>query len=304
MQTWTDALFYIAFLGQIFVISYYFPEKILGRMRYVLETYPPSKYPKLYPKPHEDYERAHRTFKRVNRFIIALGFVVMLALLFVVDHSGFADDGYISEAWPMAYGVIQFVPLLLLELSEFKQLKLMRQANTATTRTAELRRRQVVDFVSPAIVALTLLFYFSAILIDLYVHDFVVSWDHDTTQRAIVLTATNLFFVALGAWMLYGRKQNPHQAPEDRVRHIGACLQSFFYASMVLSIFFMIQAVDDVYDLSFLDATLISLYLQIIAVVSIGHLLRSQPLEDMNFDVYRNTAEPIANGSVEQASMT
>ena len=154
MLTWVDSLFYIAFLGQIFLISYYFPEKILGRMRYVLETYPPSKYPKLYPKPVEYYRIGQWAFKVINRFIILLGFLILLAMLFVVDHGSFADDGFISEAWPAAYGMIQFLPLMLLEFSEFSQFKLMRKANAATTRKAELRRRRLFGVVSPSLLGL------------------------------------------------------------------------------------------------------------------------------------------------------
>ena len=32
-MTWDNILFYCVFIGQIFLISYYFPEKVLGRMR-------------------------------------------------------------------------------------------------------------------------------------------------------------------------------------------------------------------------------------------------------------------------------
>lgn len=119
MLTWTDSLFYIAFLGQIYLISYYYPEKILGRMKYVLDTYPPASYPKLYSKPVEYYQIGQWKFKMVNRFIVLLGFAIILATLFVVDHNSFADDGFVSQAWPAVYGMIQFLPLMALEFSEF-----------------------------------------------------------------------------------------------------------------------------------------------------------------------------------------
>ena len=100
MVTWPNMLFYIVFLSQIFLISYYFPAKLLVRMRSVLETYPPSEYPKLYVKPIEYYKIGQGAFKLVNRFIFLLGFVILLLIVFVVDQSTFADDGYVSEAWP------------------------------------------------------------------------------------------------------------------------------------------------------------------------------------------------------------
>ena len=50
-------LFHIVFLCQILLISLYYPARILARMRYVLDTYPPSTHPRLYPRPIEHYEK-------------------------------------------------------------------------------------------------------------------------------------------------------------------------------------------------------------------------------------------------------
>ncbi len=112
-----DSLFYIAFLGQIFLISWYFPEKILRRMRYVLETYPPEQYPKLYPQSIERYRIGQAVFRAANRIVVVIGLGILLLVMFVIDHSTFADDGYISEFWPMLLGLIQFVPLVSLVIS-------------------------------------------------------------------------------------------------------------------------------------------------------------------------------------------
>ena len=62
---------------------------------------------------------------------------------------------------------------------------------------------------------------------------------------------------------------------------------------MALSIFLMTAAADDVFNLDFLDATLMSLYFQVIVFLSVGHVLRSLRIEDIDFDVYRSdTAAP------------
>ena len=97
MLTWNNSLFYIAFLGQIFVISWYFPRKLLERMQKVLAVYPPEQYPKLYPQAIEKYLVGQLLFKYANGIIVLVGFVILLAVMFVIDHSTFADDGYISE---------------------------------------------------------------------------------------------------------------------------------------------------------------------------------------------------------------
>ena len=286
MMAWENFLFYFIFLGQIFLISFYFPKKLLARMKYVVETYPPSEYPRLYPKPIEYYKIGHWAFKLINRVIFILGFIILFAVVFVVDHASFAEDGFISEAWPAAYGMIQFLPLLLLEFSEFSQFKLMRQANLATTRKAELRRRRLLDFVSPTVLGLAVLLYFSTVLFDLYVAEFDFHWGQ--WAQVMVLTGTNLCFIAVGAWNLYGRKLNPHQAPGDRARQIAVQLNSLLYCSMALSVFLMTIAAVNVFDLDFLSATLMSLYFQVFVFLSIGHVLRGLKLEDIDFEVYKS----------------
>jgi len=282
-----NILFYVVFLSQIYLLSYYFPKKILGRMKSVLEKYPPSQYPKLYPRPIEYYKKGQWGFELVSRLILLLGFVILFLIIFVVDHASFADDGYISEAWPAAYGLIQFLPIMLLEFLEFSQFRLMRKANMATTRKAELHRRRFGDFVAPGLLGLAVFLYLTAIIYDLYVHDFVFQWGHDTIQRAMVLTLTNIFLAAFGAWHLYGRKLDPHQAFGDRAKLITANLKALLYASMAMSIYFMTAAADDVYDLDFLDASLLSLYFQVVAFVTLGHVLRSVQIGDIDFEVYR-----------------
>lgn len=167
-MTWSDYLFYLAFLSQIFVLSWWLPGRLLTHMRHVF------------------------------------------AVMFWVDHSTFADDGYISEAWPAAYGVLQFLPLMLLEISEFGHLKLMCKASVVTKRVADLQRRQLTDLVWPALLASALLAFAGAVVFDLYVHGFAVGWGHDTVQRAVVMFVTNALLAVVGAWHLYARKLDPH----------------------------------------------------------------------------------------------
>ena len=287
-MAWSNNLFYIAFLSQIFLMSYYFPNKLLARMRNVLTTYPPETYPKLYPRPIEHYKMAHLAYKYVSRFILLLGLFILFAVMFLVDHSTFADDGFISEMWPAAYGMIQFLPLMAVEFSEFSHFKQMRKANSKSKRTADLRRRGLTDLVSPPLLGMAVLLFTGAILFDLYVHDFAVSWGHDTIQRALVMAATNGLLAMVGAWTLHGRKLDPHQSAEDRIQRISVNLKSFVFVSMALSVFIAITAADDVYNLDAVDALIMSVYFQAIALLSLGYTLRNLKLDEIDFDVYKN----------------
>lgn len=284
---WSYTLFYIVFISQILLLSWYLPKKLLARMQHVLETYPPAMYPKLYPKPVEHYRMAHLLFKYVNRFIMLLGYLILLALMFWVDHSTFADDGFISEAWPAAYGMLQFLPLIAVELSEFSNLREMRQANTASRRVASLQRRGLTNLLSPALFGAAVLLFIGAIVFDLYVNDFAVTWGHDSVQRAIVMSVTNGLLAAVGLWSLYGRKQDPHQSTEDRAHNIAVNLKSLLFVSMALSVFNMMSAADNLVEMKALEAVLVSIYFQAIALLSLGYVLKNVKTEDLNFDVYK-----------------
>ena len=286
-MAWSNNIFYIVFIGQIFLLSYYFPKQLLARMRHVLASYPPETYPKLYTRPVEHYKRAHRGFKFLSVAILLLGVLILFAVMFWVDHKTFADHGFISVAWPAAYGMLQFIPLMIVEFSELSHMKQMRTANSTTTRTADLRRRGLTDLVSPILIATAVLAYAGAILFDLYAHDFAVSWGHDTVQRAVVMTVTNGMLVIIGAWNLYGRKLNPHQSADDRIQIISVNLKSLFLISTVLSAFIAVSAADDIYNLDAFDAVIMSVYFQIIALFSIGYSLHNIKPEEIDFDVYK-----------------
>ncbi len=289
-MTWSNNLFYIAFLSQIFLMSYYYPNKMLQRMQHVVKTYPPEAYPKLYTGPIEHYKMAHAVFKYINRFVLLLGLVILFAVMFWVDHSTFADHGFISVAWPAAYGLIQFLPMLAVEFSEFSQLKQMRAANSATKRTADLRRRSLTAQVSPALLGAALFLFVGAIVFDLYIHDFDVTWGHDSVQRALVLFGTNFLMALIGAWNLYGQKLDPHQSTEDRIQRISVSLKSLLFVSMALSVFIAVTAADDIFDLAFIEAVIMSVYFQAIAVLSLGYSLQNIKLDEIDFDVYKNGA--------------
>jgi len=284
-MTWTDLLFYCTFVSQIFLISYYFPEKILRRMSRVMVDYPPEEYPKLYPRAIEYYKIGHRAFAILSRLIFGLGFVILFAI-YKFDQGTVSEDGFISEAWPAAYGIVQFLPLVLLELTSFSQFRRMRAANRATVRKAELRRRTLFTSVSPVLLGAAIALLVFAGLLELYANGFALEWK--SFERSVWLIFSNVFMAAIGAWNLYGRKQDPHQAATDRDRQVKTHLSSMLYVSISISLFYMILALDEMFGLDYLDATLLSLYMQVVVLLSIGHVLRSQRIEEIDFDVYRS----------------
>jgi hypothetical protein len=271
------------FLSQILLVSYYFPKRLLSRMRHVITTYPPAQYPKLYPQPIECYQKMHTGYAKSNQLIMLLGLLV----LGVVEFFNFAQPGQIGEGIPLIYGALQFLPLLRLELSEMGQFKLMREANNTSTRQADLSPRRLLDYISPGMLLTALVLLLISVFLDFYWHDFVFSLSHDSVQRSITLIVTHLFMAGLVAKNLYGKKLNPHQSSKDRHKNNTLTVKSMVYCSIAMSLLFTSMSASNVFDISAFKAILMSLYFQGIVVISVGTMLRSAAIEDMDLEVYK-----------------
>lgn len=283
-------VFSLVFLAQIFVMSHYFPKRVLARTRNLIDSYPPESYPKMYPLSVEYYRVGLWAFAMISNALLGLGLLVLVAVLFWVDHSNFADDGHISEAWPAAYGILQFVPFIMLEVFSFKHFKLMRAANLSKTRKAELQPRRLGDVIPAKLFSLALALALGTVLLDFYLHDFNFSWNHDSSQRALSLALGNLCMAGIGAWNIYGRKLDPYQSSADRQRQTRVQITSLVLVSIVVSLFFMTQVADSLWDIDDLDAPLMSLYFIVIASFSIGFSLKQVNIDDLDLEVYRGDA--------------
>ena len=272
-----DILFYAVFLGQILLISFYFPRKILGQMRYVITTYPPSTYPKLYPKSIEFYEKALRNYRIVNQLILVAG-LLLLAFLVAYPRSGEWDGSIV-----LACFMVQLLPVMRLDLSSFKYFRQMRKANSRTTRKAEMQPRRLFDFVSPALFGLAIFVYIAFILLIIYIDQFDFSW-FGSYWNIVGVTLINLFFAGVVVWRLYGKKLDPHQAYEDRMRHIGITVKTLVLISIAATLFVAISVVLKSLDFHSPESVVMSLYLQLIAVIG----LRNYRLDDINFEVYKD----------------
>ena len=89
-------LFGFVFLNQVLLISGLYPQRVISRRRYVLQNFPPSTHPKLYPQPTEYYERMLRNFARLNLAIVAAGLAIIVGL--ILGTLGGEWDGHRSAA--------------------------------------------------------------------------------------------------------------------------------------------------------------------------------------------------------------
>lgn len=278
-----NILFYFVFLSQIILVSWYFPRKILSRVESVFVMYPPSEYPKLYPKPIEVYQKGQNIYRIINQVILAVGFMLMFALG-LWDYS---SDGRVSDLLPFFYFMVQATPLMLMEVSGFAYFKLMRKADSRTRRKAELYPRRLFDFISPTIFVAAIFMNIACILYYFYIDQFQFHLGSDTFVISVTLIAMNTLFAGIIYWNLSGKKQDPYQASKDRTRQIESVIKSLVFVSIGASIFIMVTAGINEFELDYLEASAMSLYLQLIALVSVGTTLRTLRIEDINFDVYK-----------------
>ncbi len=247
-------------------------------MRYVFETYPPSTYPKLYPKPIEYYTKAQRNYRTMNLFILLAGLLILAVLL------GISRSGKWDHAIATWYFFLQMLPVMLLELSSLKEFKLMRNAHSRTTRKAELHPRRLFDFISPSIIGMAIITYVAFVLLVLYIRQFEFPW-FGGYWNIVVVTAANLFFAGIILWYMYGKKLNPLQAYQDRTKHIELMVKIVVFTSIAGTLFIALNVILAALDLRHLQPIAQCLYLQLLAVICLQAYYRSDYTK--HFEVYK-----------------
>ena len=178
------------------------------------------------------------------------------------------------------YFFIQFFPLMLIEIESFKIYRLMREAST--TRKAELHPRRLFDFITIKMIGIVMFVYFAFIAFIIYINQFEFTWFGGFGNLA-AMTAMNLFFALIIIWNMYGKKQDPYQAYEDRRKQIELIVKQMFFISIVATLFIVISVILHALDLRHLNPIVMSLYFQLIAVIA----LRTLSIDSINFEVYK-----------------
>jgi hypothetical protein len=280
-----NILFLLLFISQIWLLSYYLPGKIIGRIKLVIYTYPPQDYPKLYPKSLDAMTLGLSIYKGLNVAILFVG--IALLVLQGIEFSTWKEQSNVWEGMPLMYGMLQCLPFLLLEIWGYKQFKLMRQSDHRKVRTAVLQARGLFDFISPLVLVLTLLLFLASIVINLYLPDFAFHLNADVMVIVGAILLANGVIAASIYYSVYGKKQDPYQADQDRFKQIKVVTRSGVSVSLMVSVYLIGKVLSDTYQMESVEIILNSIYFQVLALLSIGAQLNTLKLEDTNFDVYK-----------------
>ena len=279
----TNYLAYLVFLAQLILLSYYYPTKIAGRIKQLLQDYPVSAYPKLYPQSEAKILSGSLRFQWLNWVILLLGIFSLGLLIFTVEQE-LKNTAQLAMV-PMFLGLVQAIPYVFLELSNCKQFRVMRALNNQSKRQAELAPRNLFSFISPAKVFIAVALFIICVLSMLYFENFILSLDLIVLLAAMLLS--NGLFVFMTINLLYGKKKDPHQSAKDRSKVIRTNLNSFVYTSILISVYFILNRSVDAFNWQHIEIIFNSLYWQLVISFSVGSLLRGTRLSEINFEVYR-----------------
>ncbi|WP_448566463.1 hypothetical protein [Thalassotalea ganghwensis] len=279
--------FYIVFALQLVIVSIVLPNKIFNRITYVVNNFPPEKYPKLYPNTQLQQQVKEHTYIKSNRYIFATGLVLLLGILYWDVN----NVGKVNEMLPIGFFLLQMYPLMILECKERKYFNAMKKASNLAKRNSILAPRRLFDFVSPYLALVTVLALGGGVAIDVMVNQgaetYLFGVSQDTFFRSVMLILCNLMFLVVIYFNLYGKKLDPYQDNQDRLVAIQANVRSLFYISIAMSCFFAVREATEDTQFEYLQPAIMSLYCTIISVMSIVSRLNTLKVEHINFDVYK-----------------
>jgi len=295
-MTFVLAVFYAVLASQVYILSVHYPRKISARVAYMLDNFPPAEYPKLYPNFHAGYvETQHlkmRVYSVIN-YVIALVGIGILAAMISSDYRPAAKGG--DEIFVMLYFFLQTIPLLYISWKEHCQYRLMRLTFDDKKRVADLARRGLFDYVSPVYVAVALMLYGGWLVFYLYQAGPIAVWEAKHYITFGTITGMNIFYSVTIFAFVSGKKIDPYKAPKDQQRHAESVIKVMVFSSIMISIFLALTQAADEYAFEIFDPVVTSFYMQLCVVFGLGLMMRILDVEEINFDVYRESKELTAS---------
>ncbi len=275
---WSNNLLYIVFIAQIFFVSYYFPMKLVKQTRRILEKYSPEEYPKLYPVSKDAAVMKISNFKHFNLGIALVGIAIVIHGLITQSEELLNAD---SMAVILAYFMLQWVPLLIMELSGLQYLKLMRMANRSSKRSAVLKPRGILNYVSKPAFAFTIFMQLAFVAVVIYfIYNPFEGFGGVANLAGIAFA--DCIFIAILLWHIRGKK-NPYLAAEDRDKQIKKLVSVMLMTSNLMIIFVGFELVMSATGSRHLLDPFMSMYFLAIASVS----YQAYQVEGIDFEVYR-----------------
>ena len=244
-------------------------------------------YPAFYPGFIAEAQRKLRFYRGVNVATAILGLMILTGML-VKGYRPSLKGG--DEIFVLLYSMLQAIPLIYVEVKEFKQFRLMRSTYATKVRRAELAPRRLFNFISPVYVFAAVVLYGLWLALYLNARGFDDPQVGEVYATLFLITGMNLAYAGWIARVMYGKKLDPYKAQADQLKQIGVTVKTLVFSSIGISFFLMLAQAADQYDFEVLDPPITSLYMQLSIALGLGIAMKMQDLDDIDFDVYREAA--------------
>jgi hypothetical protein len=260
--------FFAAFTIQILIMSVLLPTWFIRYVRMQTARVPAERLAQLYPG--VDLGRAMERFLTQYRALTTgsavLG-MLLLGWLFSYMRRPDWDDGPVELLVSGYFFVAQMLPIFLLVWFGVRFNREHKIQLPEGKRTAVLQRRGLFDFVSPFVVGLAVLSYllFAAFVIYLRRDPFPGFAGLISIVGVTLVYALNALVVYM---MLYGKKGNPFETHEGRLRTIGLAVKSSVYSCIVIVVYLSLNFSLGMLDLQRWEPFVLSIFFVVTALLA------------------------------------
>lgn len=259
--------FFAMFAVQILAMSVFYPAWFIRYVRLQAASIPAERMAELYPEIDvaREQERFLTRYRAVNAGNVVLGLLVLGWLFKYMQRPDWTDGPV--EALVCVYFLVQVLPFGLIAWTAVK-LNGHRSSLLESKRKAMLERRGLFDFISPFTVALAVVWYFlfAAFVFYLQRHPFV---GFAGLVNIGGITLVYALQAAIVYAMLYGKKSNPFETHEGRVRTIGLVVKAAVYSCIACVTFVALNLTLILLDWQRWEPFALSVFFVITALLSV-----------------------------------
>lgn len=277
-------LFYLAFLGQIVLLSVIHPRRIIARSHALMRKFPYEEYRNLYIWSPDEAESKTRIYRWINRVIVVIGLVFLAGFVRYMSKPGW-DDGPV-ESLVCLYFFLQLIPIVAVAMAIQKLNGNLQKIVPETTKTAQLQRRSVFDFISPVVVIITALLYPLFVGFVIYINQNPFS-GFAGLVNLVAISLLYLWAIALVYFKVYGKKSNPLQSHGEWMFEIGLTVKVAVYSCLFGTVFLGLNFVLVILDQQSLEPLATTIFFVLCALLYLKGM--NTPVDSFDMEGYRTS---------------
>jgi hypothetical protein len=232
-------LFYVFFSIQVLLLSIVHPFRLGRFILAAREKYPYAEYPGMYPCPPDSLAKMIQLYLGVN-ILIAFSGIYLLSRFYSIMQTPGWSDGEI-ETLVTLYFFVQVIPLFIFSVFMHRFNRELRRTASTGRVSASLKRRSLYDYISPAILNLTLVFYPVYLLFLVYANNRGFPGFAGIPVNAVVVTLLYVWTLGYSYLKVSGKRANPYQGEAERHFDMEMTVKICVYSCLFGVIFLMVN---------------------------------------------------------------